>query len=92
MRNNIVPPEDCDSPARYRLTREFLALVAPGFDPDAAPPWEVAKRLADDRWYDFIERHPDRKLVAECRREERRYDDELFFEVTGHHADEHERN
>ena len=93
MTRNIVPPEDHPSPATYRLTREFLALVAPGFDPDAAPDRELYAALGDaDRWLEFLDNHPDRRLVRKFWRENHRDVDDMFFKATGRHPDEQDRN
>jgi hypothetical protein len=69
MRNNIILPEGHDWPAICQMTHEFLAMIAPGFDPDSDEE-RLAELLADDRWGPWLDDHPDRELVAQLHREE----------------------
>jgi hypothetical protein len=86
MANNIIPPKGHPAPATYRLTREFLATIAPGFDPepnDEATNRRLHELLADERWIPWLECHPDRELVAQYWQEDEGYAEELFDKLTG---------
>jgi hypothetical protein len=88
MRNNIVPPEGHAAPAVYRLTREFLAEIAPGFDPDSDERRRYELLADERRVYTWLESHPDRDLVAQFHREVDADFDEWFFDLMGLHTDE----
>jgi hypothetical protein len=50
--------------ASHRLTREYLAEVAPGVDPDRAGFLELCGLLAPQRLLPWLAQHPDQGLVG----------------------------
>jgi hypothetical protein len=74
-------------PATFRLTREWMALVAPDFDPDDESE-DTSSRLCEllggSDFREWLERHPDQELVEEYRREEDRYVREFVSDLALH--------
>jgi hypothetical protein len=85
MSDRSQPPPGHDSPATYRLTREFFALVAPEHDIDQLGAWELYGILAPhmERWEGWLEEHPDQQLVARYRWEDSRNYGQILRELTG---------
>jgi hypothetical protein len=69
------------TPAIFRLTREFLAEVAPSLDADTASFADLAEHLGGDAFYSWLAQYPDRELVAQYYREEGRSCDGMVADL-----------
>jgi hypothetical protein len=74
-------------PATYRLTREYLSIVAPGLDPDdESDAAEMCEHFCNwERWREFLNQHDDQDLVAQYWREDEAYANDVFLQLTKLH-------
>jgi hypothetical protein len=70
MSDPFVPPAGHSMPATFRLTREYLALMRPGRDPDRMSDQELCEILGAEEWDDWLARYPDKELVERYWRED----------------------